>query len=111
MRFDRLMASWRRQLPGRILEIDYEYLVDNQEAATRLLLEHCGLPWDESCLRFEDNAAPVATASAVQVREPMYRSAVHRWKRYERELQPLLQLLADAGIDIHGRGGTVGPAA
>ncbi|MFS8063231.1 MAG: tetratricopeptide repeat-containing sulfotransferase family protein [Luteimonas sp.] len=99
--FDRLMAHWRRVLPGRILELDYETLVDEQEASTRRLLEFCGLHWDAACLDFQDNAAPVATASAVQVRSPMYRSAVGRWRRYEPQLGELLQLLHEAGIP-HG---------
>ncbi|QSX77342.1 tetratricopeptide repeat-containing sulfotransferase family protein [Agrilutibacter solisilvae] len=100
VRFHRLMEFWQRQLPGRILQIEYEQLVDQQEAWSRRVVEFCGLPWDEACLRFEENAAPVATASAAQVRVPMYRTAVRRWKRYEAQLQPLLALLADAGIAV-----------
>lgn len=96
--FDRLVAHWKRVLPGRILELSYEDLVDQQEAKTRELLAFCGLSWDEACLQFERNAAPVATASAVQVRSPMYRNAVKRWKRYEPQLANLLRLLAEAGI-------------
>jgi tetratricopeptide (TPR) repeat protein len=98
VRFHRLMAYWRQQLPGRILEIDYEQVVEQQEASTRRLLEFCGLSWDEACLRFQDNAAPVGTASAVQVRSPIYRSAVQRWKHYEPHLAELLRLLQAAGI-------------
>ncbi|GAB3385840.1 tetratricopeptide repeat-containing sulfotransferase family protein [Lysobacter fragariae] len=98
--FDRLMAHWQRVLPGRILEIDYETIVDAQEASTRRLLEFCGLPWDEDCLRFEQNQAPVSTASAVQVREPIYRSALQRWKQYESQLAGLRVLLESAGIDV-----------
>lgn len=98
--FDRLMAFWRERMPGRILEVDYETVVDQQEASTRALLEFCGLGWNEACLRFEQNEAPVSTASAVQVRSPMYRSALNRWKRYEPELTELKVLLTDAGIDI-----------
>ena len=87
-------------MPGRILEVQYEALVDDQETATRRLLEFCGLPWDEACLRFEENAAPVATASALQVRSKIYRSAIGRWKRYEPELAGLRALLEGAGIPI-----------
>ncbi|HEV8692987.1 MAG TPA: sulfotransferase [Lysobacter sp.] len=96
--FNRLMAHWQRLLPGRILEIDYETIVDAQEDSTRRLLEFCGLSWDEACLRFEQNDAPVSTASAVQVREPIYRSALQRWKRYEKQLAGLRSLLEEAGI-------------
>ncbi len=98
--FDRLMAHWQRVLPGRVLEIHYEHMVEQQEATTRQLLEHCGLPWDEACLHFEQNLAPVATASAVQVRAPIYRSALGRWRRYEAQLGELRALLqADASPD------------
>ncbi|MEO9079543.1 MAG: sulfotransferase [Rhodanobacter sp.] len=96
--FDRLMAHWQRVLPGRILEIDYEGLVDSQEVHSRRLLEFCELPWNDACLRFETNPAPVATASATQVREPIYRSAVRRWKKYEPQLHDLLTLLEQSGI-------------
>lgn len=97
--FDRLMAHWKRVLPGRILEVDYETLVATQEASTRQLLEHCGLPWNEACLHFERNQAPSTTASSVQVRAPMHRDAVRRWTKYEKQLKDLRTLLSDAGID------------
>ena len=96
--FDRLMAHWRESMPGRILEVRYEDIVEDQEGVTRRLLEHCGLSWDPACLRFEENAAPVSTASAVQVRSPIYRSSLQRWKRYEAYLGPLRQLLEEGGI-------------
>lgn len=98
--FDRLMAHWQRVLPGRILEIDYEAIVESQEESTRRLLEFCGLPWEGACLRFEENEAPVSTASAVQVREPIYRSALQRWKRYEKHLTELRALLEHEGIVV-----------
>lgn len=97
--FRRLMTHWRTLFPDRILEIDYESIVCEQEDSTRRLLEFCGLPWDPACLRFDLNDAPVATASATQVRKPLYRSALGRWKRYGAELQPLGELLAAHGID------------
>ncbi|HEX7814434.1 tetratricopeptide repeat-containing sulfotransferase family protein [Dyella sp.] len=98
--FDRLMAHWRKAFPGRVLEVQYESLVDNQEAISRELLAFCELPWDDACLRFEDNPAPVNTASAVQVRAPVYRTAMKRWKKYEPQLGELLALLRDAGIAV-----------
>jgi len=70
---------------------------------TRQLLDFCGLDWHERCLRFEENSAPVATASAVQVRAPMYRSSVQRWRHYEPQLEGLLQLFDAAGIGYGGR--------
>jgi tetratricopeptide (TPR) repeat protein len=98
--FDRLMAHWQRVLPGRILEMPYEALVENQEARTRQLLEFCRLPWDNSCLQFEHNTAPVNTASVVQVRSPIYRSSLQRWKNYEPQLDELLAVLRGAGISV-----------
>jgi Flp pilus assembly protein TadD len=97
--FDRLMAHWREVLPGRILEVDYETLVESQETCSRQLLEFCDLPWHEACLRFEDNATPVATASAVQVRAPIYRTAIQRWRKYEPQLGRLRAVLTEAGIN------------
>ena len=96
--FDRLMAHWRRVLPERILELRYENLVENQEAETSRLLAHCGLDWHDACVRFERNAAPAATASSLQVRQPMFRSSIGRWRHYQHELEPLRALLHGAGV-------------
>ena len=96
--FDRLMSHWRRVLPGRILEIQYEDLVANQEENTRRMLGFCGLSWDEACLSFERNQAPVATASAMQVRDAMNRNSIGRWKHYAPQLSGLLQMLAEGGV-------------
>ncbi|TAL82363.1 MAG: sulfotransferase family protein [Rhodanobacter sp.] len=98
--FDRLMAHWQQAFPGRILEVGYEALVNDQAVGTRRMLEYCQLPWDDACLDFEHNLSPVATASAVQVRSPIYRSALNRWKGYETQLQDLAGLLRSAGIEI-----------
>ncbi|WP_342667059.1 tetratricopeptide repeat-containing sulfotransferase family protein [Pseudoxanthomonas dokdonensis] len=95
-----LMAFWQQQLPGRILQIQYEDIVEAQERKSRELLEFCGLPWDDACLEFHRNDAPVATASAIQVRSPIYRDALQRWKKYESQLQPLRTLLESAGVAI-----------
>jgi hypothetical protein len=77
-RFDRLMAFWHAVLPGRVHELRYEDLVADQEGETRALLAHCGLGWDQACLAFQDNAAPVSTPSAAQVRRPIYSESVGR---------------------------------
>ncbi len=97
--FDRLMAHWRRVLPGRILELEYENIVHDKESIARQLLSHCELSWNDACLDFEKNAAPVSTASAIQVRSPIYRSAMGRWRHYREELSSLKALLVEAGID------------
>ena len=98
--FDRLLAHWRRVLPGKVLEVSYESLVTEQEPTTRALLDFCGLPWEAQCLDFHTNAAPVATASSVQVRAPLYGTAVGRWRRYAEQLEPLIAQLRFAGIPL-----------
>lgn len=90
---DELMAHWRTVLPGRILDVNYEDIITGQEGQTRRLLDHVGVEWDPACLDFHTNASPTATASAAQVRQPLYASAVGRWRRYERELAPLTAML------------------
>lgn len=100
LQFDRLIRYWRETMPGRILELEYESLVGAQAECTRGLLDFCGLSWNELCLDFEDNPAPVATASAVQVRSGMNRDSLQRWKRYGPQLAPLRRLLENAGIEI-----------
>ncbi|MFT4196523.1 MAG: sulfotransferase [Pseudoxanthomonas sp.] len=98
--FDRLMAHWRAVMPGRILEIRYEDVVDDQAGSTRRLLEHCGLQWEDACLRFEQNAAPISTASSVQVRSKIYRSSLQRWRRYGELVEPLRRILQAGGIAV-----------
>jgi len=92
-RFDRLMAHWRKVLPGRVHELHYEDLLRDQEGQTRRLLAFCGLDWDPACLSFEHNAAAVATASVAQVREPLTTRYVGRWRRYGADMAPLAALL------------------
>jgi Tfp pilus assembly protein PilF len=89
----RLMKYWRRNLPLPIHEVLYEDLVDNLEPAARRLIAFCGLGWDERCLRFHETRRRVQTASKLQVRRPIYRSSVGRWKRYEKQLRPFLDML------------------
>jgi tetratricopeptide (TPR) repeat protein len=98
--FDRLIAHWQATLPGRVHEVGYETLVTDQRVETERLLAHCRLPWEEACLHFERNASAVATASAVQVRQPLYASSIGRWRRYRHELQPLIDELRAAGVRL-----------
>ena len=95
-----LMEHWRRVLPGRFLDVDYEDLVDHQEKVSRRMISFCGLEWEDACLSFEKNTSPSATASAAQVRRPIYKSSVALWRRYEQELQPLIRILREGGIQI-----------
>ena len=90
------MAHWGRVLPpGRILEVRYEDVVADVEAQARRILSHCGLNWDPRCLSFHETTRAVHTASAVQVRQPIYRSSIGRWRVHEPFLAPLL---AELGV-------------
>jgi hypothetical protein len=100
VRFDRLMRLWRDALPGRIIEMRYEDLVADQEGETRRLLAHCGLAWSDDCLSFHTNHAPVSTPSAAQVRQPIYRDSVARWKQHAAVLEPVQRFFEDAGVDL-----------
>jgi tetratricopeptide (TPR) repeat protein len=92
--YDALMAHWRRVLPrDAMLEVQYEELAGDFESQARRILAHCGLEWDERCLSFHETKRPVLTASACQVRQPLYRSSIGRWKVYEAWLGPLLDAL------------------
>ena len=90
---EKLMAHWREVLPERIIDIHYEDVVKDQEGETRKLLGALGLDWDKTCLEFHKNKSPSATASAAQVRQPIYKSAIERWKLYETQLAPLTDAL------------------
>ena len=88
---DRLMDHWRRSLPVPIFGVDYESVVDDLEETSRRLLAWCGLEWEPACLEFHKTRRAVRTASAAQVRRPIYRSSIGRWKNYERSLASLFE--------------------
>jgi hypothetical protein len=96
--YRRLMAHWHTSLPGRIIEISYEKLVTDFEVQGRALFERLDLPWEPRCIEFHENADPVTTASAAQVRRPLYTDAVAAWRHHEAELSPLAQRLREGGI-------------
>ncbi len=96
--YHRLMQHWHSALPGVIHTVRYEALVEDTEAEARAALDHCGLEWQEACLDFHTSDDVATTASAAQVRKPVYRSSVGRWRDYERELRPVYDILRDAGI-------------
>jgi len=91
--YRRLMEHWSRVLPGLVVDVVYEKLVADPETEIRRLLAACGLPWDDACLNFHENQRTVKTASSNQVRQPIFKSAVQRWRRYEKNLGPLLEAL------------------
>ena len=84
-----LMAHFDAVLPDRVHRVIYETMVDDTEAEVRRLLDYCGLPFEEGCLRFFENDRPVRTASSEQVRRPIYRDGVEHWRHYEPWLDPL----------------------
>jgi len=96
--YRRTMDHWRALLPGVICDVSYEELVSDPQATSRRLLEHCGLPWQDEVLEFLDSKSPSTTASTARVRQPIYRSSVHKWRRFEQQLQPVVRRLADAGL-------------
>ena len=81
--YEKLMAHWRRVLPVPLLEVAYEETVADPEGVARRLVAWCGLEWEPACLDFHRTARPIRTASVAQVREPIYRRSVARWKHYE----------------------------
>lgn len=98
-----MMTAFARALPaGRFCEVHYEKLVANIETETRRLLDFCGLPFETACLAFHENAAPVASASSAQVRQPLYTGSLARWKRYEAGLTDALDILVHAGCMTSG---------
>jgi hypothetical protein len=100
-----LMDHWREVLPaGSMLEVRYENLVEDLEGQARRILDYCGLPWDDRCLSFHETDRPVKTASLVQVRRPLYRSSVGRWRLYEKHLGPLIEALGPAVLTYRAAG-------
>jgi tetratricopeptide (TPR) repeat protein len=93
--YRRVMEHWRAVLPVPIHEVCYEELVDDFETQARRLVAACGLPWEASCLDFHQTSRPVRTASVTQVRQPLYRKAVARWKAYQPDLASLFARLPE----------------
>jgi len=100
--YEAVMAHWRTVLPpGIMLEVRYEDVVDDLEAQARRMLDHSGLAWDPACLTFHATERTVRTASATQVRQPIYRSSIARWRPYANLLTPLLDALGIESAGAH----------
>lgn len=97
-RYRRLMSHWHREFPGRIIDISYEDTARDLEPNARALIAALDLPWQDACLSFYESSQGVATASAVQVREPAHTRSIGRWRRYEAQLAPMLDELAAHGV-------------
>jgi tetratricopeptide (TPR) repeat protein len=95
--YGRLMVHWRTALPVSMLEIDYESVVADQTEASHRIIAHCGLDWDDRCLSFHRGTLAVRTASVWQARQPLYKTAVGRWRQYESFLGSLRAALRDPG--------------
>ena len=96
--YRRMMDYWHAAMPGVIHDVSYEELVADPPAHCRKLLEWCGLPWEDDVLQFHRSRAASTTASAAQVRQPVYTSSVRKWRKFAKQLQPVLRRLADAGL-------------
>ncbi|WP_082407361.1 tetratricopeptide repeat-containing sulfotransferase family protein [Mesorhizobium sp. 1M-11] len=88
-----MMAHWHAVLPGVVHDVRYEDFVTDQEGQSRALIDYLGLPWSDAVLSFHENERQVRTASAAQVRQPMYKGSVDLWKRYGDRLNPLIERL------------------
>lgn len=94
--YRRLARHWKSVLPpAAFMEINYEDIVRHQQAASRRLVAFAGLPWEDAVLRFHESRAPSATASAVQVRRPIYATSIGKWRHYAERLEPLRRRLAE----------------
>jgi len=93
LQYDRLMNHWDSVLPGRVLHVQYEDVVNDLESQVQRILEHCGLAWDDSCLRFFETKRAVRTASSEQVRKPLYRSSLNLWYKYKLQLSVLIDIV------------------
>lgn len=91
--YRKLMAHWEKLFPGKIHTANYEAMIADQEAETRKLLEYCGLPWNDTCLSFHKTERQVKTASASQVRQPLYGDSVGKGRAYAKHLAPLMNAL------------------
>lgn len=98
IQFERMMNHWRSVLDVKMLEVPYEQLVEDSDTWIRKIIEFTGLPWNDQCLRYYEAKRDVITLSYDQVRKPIYKSAVARWKKYEEFLGPLKKALAEAEV-------------
>ena len=98
--YRRLMQHWEAIMPGVMHQVSYEDLVANQLVETRKLLDYCDLNWEEACVAFNQNPEASTTASASQVRRPIYNSSVSQWRHYEQQLSELRVAVKSAGYCI-----------
>jgi tetratricopeptide (TPR) repeat protein len=97
--YTRLMAHWQKVLPVPLLDVDYERLIEDAPAEIRKIIGFTGLKWDDACLNFHRTRRAVATSSHWQVRQPIYATSIKRWHNYRQFLTPLIETLANNGLD------------
>jgi hypothetical protein len=90
------MRHWDTALPGRVLRVLNEDIIDDLEGQVRRLLNHCGLPFEPACLAFHETRRAVRTPSSEQVRRPINRDGTGQWRKFEPFLGPLQDALGDA---------------
>ncbi len=94
LEYQKMMDHWDKVLPGKVLHVQYEAVVADLENQVRRILDHCGLPFEENCVNFHATDRAVRTASSEQVRQPIYSGSVNTWKRFEKHLEPLIDVLS-----------------
>jgi hypothetical protein len=98
--YRQLMSHWKKVMPGVIYDLAYEKLVTETESQARNVIAHCNLPWQAQCLHFHEQTQTSTTASASQVRQPVYSTSVGLWRKYARQLAPLANTLRESGIEF-----------
>ncbi len=93
--YEDLMDFWHRRFPGKVYELQYESLTENQEQESRRLIEYLDLPWEDACLDFHKTERLVRSASNAQVRQPIYKGSSDAWRSFEDHLAPMLDILGD----------------
>ena len=91
--YRKVMAHWHKMMPGKILDVHYEDLVNDQEQQSRVIFDYLNIAWDPACLDFHKNKRISLTVSANQIRQPMFNTAIDSWKKYESQLEPLTKKL------------------
>lgn len=98
VRYYRLMDIWRQRFPGRFLDVRYEAVAADVETEGKRIIDYLQLPWEDACANFHQQETAVTTASAVQVRQPAHTRSIGRWRRYEKQLQPVRDILIEENI-------------
>ena len=93
LQYDQLMAHWNEVLPGKVLRVQYEDVVQDLETQVRRILDYCDLPFEETCVNFHETERAIRTASSEQVRQPIYNKSVNTWKRFDSHIGDLKEAL------------------